>query len=186
MPAPGDPHSTTGDPLDAVIADYLKQIEAGAVPDRAALLAAHPDFAERLLAFFADLDRLDRQAGDLRLSQPADTADGGALPRVRYFGDYELLELIARGGMGMVYKARQTSLKRLVALKMIVAGELATPPPRRRPPLPLGDWRGTSQPLLGGCPRLRPRQSAGRRPANWRRRSPRRRPRTPAGAWRGP
>ncbi len=57
--------------------------------------------------------------------QGGDLTPPGGFPKVRYIGDYELLEVIAHGGMGIVYRVRQVSLNRIVALKMIRAGEFA-------------------------------------------------------------
>jgi WD40 repeat protein/tRNA A-37 threonylcarbamoyl transferase component Bud32 len=119
--------------VDAVIAGYLDAVAAGQAPDRQALLAAHTELADDLAAFFADHDGVKHLARaphvPLSTTGSAGTTTAGPAPleTIRYFGDYELLEEIARGGMGVVYKARQRSLNRIVALKMILAGHLAAP-----------------------------------------------------------
>ncbi|MDG3008423.1 protein kinase domain-containing protein [Paludisphaera mucosa] len=130
--------------VERVIAEYLAAEDVGATPDRAAILAAHPDLAPELRSFFGGHDRFGRLAAPLR-GDPAPTVDlaaavsapgdAGGLPpgeQVRYFGDYEILEELGRGGMGVVYRARQVSLNRPVALKMIRSGILADADDLRR------------------------------------------------------
>ncbi|MHB9081929.1 MAG: serine/threonine-protein kinase [Pirellulaceae bacterium] len=127
--------------LNEILAAYLQSVEAGTVPSHDELLAQHADLAAELRAFLAQHAVLEDLAAGRDEAAPAATAlsEQATIPphdaraetlqlgaKVRYFGDYELLEEIARGGMGVVYKARQVSLNRIVALKMILAGQLAS------------------------------------------------------------
>ncbi len=116
--------------LQGILAAYLQDVEAGKNPDREKLLAQHPDLADDLRSFLAENDKMRRLVAQNEAETwgPEPLADAPAIgTKVRYFGDYELLEEIARGGMGVVYQARQVSLNRTVAVKMILKGELAMP-----------------------------------------------------------
>src|SRR5262245_18004927 len=125
--------------IEALIA-YLDASERGQ-PNRQAVLERYPEFSSELNEIFANQSHFGLLAAPLRQLAEAAQAEvkarrtislegkGRATPaadKVRSFGDYELLEEIARGGMGVVYKARQVSLNRVVAVKMILKGELAS------------------------------------------------------------
>jgi hypothetical protein len=115
--------------IDAAIAEYLQAVEAGTPPEREAWLTKYADLRSELERFLADQSAFRRAAEPLdpdKTMAPLDAAISDQMT-VRYFGDYELQSEIARGGMGVVWRARQVSLNRPVALKMILAGQLAGP-----------------------------------------------------------
>jgi serine/threonine-protein kinase len=121
--------------LDEVLTAYLKAVDAGQPPDRREVLARHPELAPDLERFFADHDAIGRWTeplGGPDVDTPPDAAGSRPDSPLGSFGDYELLGVLGRGGMGAVYKARQRSLNRPVALKVIRAGEPASPADVRR------------------------------------------------------
>jgi WD40 repeat protein len=142
--------------VDEVVAEYLRDAESGRAPDRDYLLSRHPDLADDLAEFFADRDRIERWARPFwegaspsplpspscqRLPKPTEdeTIDQecgsrsrvenglvGLLPGSRV-GRFELLAVAGRGVFGTVYRARDTELDRVVAVKVPRAGILADP-----------------------------------------------------------
>lgn len=133
-PEPTDDQRETR--LNAVLATCLEAVESGQEPERELLVAQHPEFASELAEFFGGREQLDWWTAPLRaIAMPGlveasveaisvDTATPASA--IRQFGDYELLEKIGQGGMGVVWKARQRSLNRLVAVKMLRDDDLCS------------------------------------------------------------
>jgi len=108
--------------LAEILEAYLRALDAGEAPDRAALLARHPDLAKELEAALDGLDFVQRARRNLGPEpEAADAAPGRAL------GDYRLVREVGRGGMAVVYEAEQLSLSRRVALKVLPFASVLDP-----------------------------------------------------------
>src|SRR5262249_58835348 len=120
--------------LEAALLEYELAREQGKALDRGEFLARYADLADELRPLFDAVPRIEQILCPLRESL------GGKPPlAVPWLDGYEILEEIGRGGMGVVYKARQTGTELLVALKLLRPDWLAEPdePPRPDAPPPI-------------------------------------------------
>ncbi|QJW99992.1 serine/threonine-protein kinase [Frigoriglobus tundricola] len=120
------PFPIDSDPSDdprvlALVKEYQAEWEAGRRPDRGAYLSRHPELAPLLGVYLDSIDML--RSGVQALSGPGPRAQRleTGLRRGDRLGEFELVREIGRGGMGVVYEARQPALNRRVAVKVLPA-----------------------------------------------------------------
>ncbi len=123
--------------LATVLEALMDRLHRGEAPDVEEYVQQHPALSRELRELWATVvvaenfaPSTSRSEGT-RFSEPLSPSSTGlpfvanVLPRV--MGNYELVEEIGRGGMGIVYRAKQQSPQRTVAIKMLLRGEFELP-----------------------------------------------------------
>ena len=141
--AAASPDTALPDALESqlieVLDQYVSALHRNDVPQQQKLLADHPGLRD----FVDPIETLDRMTPDVEFASalldvfpdspaaglPSSGSEGDSSEASltgRQFGRFELLEELGRGGMGVVFRARQTDLNRIVAIKMILVNRLAS------------------------------------------------------------
>ncbi len=118
-------------PCDLIVNEYYARSHYGDRPTHAEYLEAygvnHPELAKQLQAIDQGMAAVEQIRTDLVAE---DESPLGAA--VQHFGEYDLLEKLGEGGMGVVYKAQHRRMKRFVAVKMIAKREIGSPDAEKR------------------------------------------------------
>ncbi|MEW6251646.1 MAG: serine/threonine-protein kinase, partial [Planctomycetota bacterium] len=152
--APGDAEPAGGDAdrrrrLDDVLIELGRRLDAGETIDEAAVFRTHAELMPELEENLRALRRLAELARAVGAAEAVGTAAAAPPPAPppnpleaaldeelhvlqQALGEYEVLERVRHGGQGVVYKARQRGTNRVVALKLLLDGPLATVEQRAR------------------------------------------------------
>ena len=114
--------------LAVILSDVADAVCQGEIVDLEAVCSENPELSGELRRLWGALLVTDTAGAiaDEGLSSVSDTSRWKSLTLPTTIGDYELIEELGRGGMGVVFRARQISLDREVAIKMILRGRLAS------------------------------------------------------------
>ncbi len=106
-----------GDALERAATNYVSKVRRGELPTPAGMAAEHPELAAELeellpIAQALELWKVQKEVDCLRQNRPNEF-------HIKQLGDCEIIREIGRGGMGVVFEARQGPWKRRVAVKML-------------------------------------------------------------------
>lgn len=102
--------------FDDLLAQYTERVRNGEKPPIIDYLNRYPNLAEEINEFFPVIMQLEEGKNE---AESEESAGRWKFPVIEKLGDYLLVREIGRGGMGVVYEARQSSLDRRVALKVL-------------------------------------------------------------------